>query len=564
MLQQPLEDLIEVLDKQIVGDYKTKVSVLLTGVSAYTPCPLNLYLRGTPGSGKSYNATRVLRIFPKEDVWKIGKLSPTALVHQRGELYSEDGCKLEMPKREEYGDLNEYRKARREYEEKARSGHYRVFMHGKILLFLDAPHPETFHMLYPILSHDEWEIDYRITEKTKWGGLQTKHVKIVGWPATVFIRGREETVPEEFRRRCLIVCPEEGKEKVEKVNALTHKLNAYPWTKREIELDYDRARVWLSNLKANLLKLADICIPFEDIDKFYPAEVTADMTEFSFLENFIKTIAALNYYQRPRLKTDMGEILLASESDVKDGWAIFLNLFETSRTGLSQHLLDFYYKCLVPLGSFHTSEAVEKYNETFKPRRSKRTIENYLKILEETSYLTSDEDPNDKRKLIYRAIQTQKFAQNHANSDFARILTSDLQENFEKWRKNLRNNFPINIINKEDGTEKPVTVDQLHTYIIYNKTCLRKFYSVFYSPILEKKPEIHAKIDFAQIYANLKRLDRVDRKILPTEKCCLCGKHPVDYQVTWLDGSWDLLCEECGRQLEKIHQEGKLNGETEN
>jgi len=59
-------------------------------------------------------------------------------------------------------------------------------------------------------------------------------------------------------------------------------------------------------------------------------------------------------------------------------------------------------------------------------------------------------------KLIYRAIQTQKFAQNHANSDFARILTSDLQENFEKWRKNLRNNFPINIISKEDGTEKPV------------------------------------------------------------------------------------------------------------
>jgi hypothetical protein len=284
------------------------------------------------------------------------------------------------------------------------------------------------------------------------------------------------------------------------------------------------------------------------------------MTEFSFLENFIKTIAALNYYQRPRLKTDMGEILLASESDVKDGWAIFLNLFETSRTGLSQHLLDFYYKCLVPLGSFHTSEAAEKYNETFKPRRSKRTIENYLKILEETSYLTSDEDPNDKRKLIYRAIQTQKFAQNHANSDFAQILTSDLQENFEKWRKNLRNNFPINIINKEDGTEKPVTVDQLHTYIIYNKTCLRKFYSVFYSPILEKKPEIHAKIDFAQICANLKRLDRVDGKLLPTEKCCLCGKHPVDYQVTWLDGSWGLLCEECGRQLEKIHQEGKLNG----
>jgi hypothetical protein len=57
-------------------------------------------------------------------------------------------------------------------------------------------------------------------------------------------------------------------------------------------------------------------------------------------------------------------------------------------------------------------------------------------------------------KLIYRAIQTQKIVQNYANSDFARILTSDLQENFEKWRKNLRNNFPINIEKSKRGANE--------------------------------------------------------------------------------------------------------------
>jgi len=547
----PLETLINVLDKIIIADYKVKVSVLLTGISAYTPNPLNLYIRGAPGTGKSYNATHVLKLFPASDVWIIGRLSPTALIHQRGDLYSADGSRLEPPKREEYEKLEDYRKARRDYEAKAKDGYYRVDLQGKTLLFLETPHPETFRMLYPILSHDEREIEYRITEKTKIGSLQTKHVKVCGWPATVFIRAKEETVPEEFRRRCLIVCPEESKSKVEHVNALTHKLNAYPWLKNDIDVEYDEARIWIATLKNRLLKLTDICIPFEELDKFYPTEVAADMAEFSFLENFIKCVAALNYYYRPRLKSGNEEVLVASESDVKDAWAIFLNLFETSRTGLSQNLLDFYYKCLVKLASFHTAEAVEAYNATFKPRRSKRTIENYLNILEETSYLTSDEDSQDKRKVIYKTIQNGKIAQNYANSEIARILNSNLQENFEKWKKNLRNTLTIYIYSSEGGNEKSITIQELDNYIISKTTCLRKFYSIFYSPVLEKEAEIHAKGDFAQICANFKRLERITSSMYPTEKCALCGKQPVEWQVTYLDGSWGLLCGECGLKLEK-------------
>ena len=44
-------------------------------------------------------------------------------------------------------------------------------------------------------------------------------------------------------------------------------------------------------------------------------------------------------------------------------------------------------------------------------------------------------------------------------------------------------------------------------------------------------------------------LRRVTRSLLPTEKCCLCGSQGVDYQADLTDGSWRLLCYECGNRL---------------
>jgi len=46
-------------------------------------------------------------------------------------------------------------------------------------------------------------------------------------------------------------------------------------------------------------------------------------------------------------------------------------------------------------------------------------------------------------------------------------------------------------------------------------------------------------------------LHRITRSLFPTEKCSLCGSQGVDYQADLTDGSWKLLCFECGEKLMK-------------
>jgi len=50
-------------------------------------------------------------------------------------------------------------------------------------------------------------------------------------------------------------------------------------------------------------------------------------------------------------------------------------------------------------------------------------------------------------------------------------------------------------------------------------------------------------------------LHRITRSLYPTEKCCLCGSQDVDYQADLTDGSWRLLCYNCGGRLMKQFNE---------
>lgn len=109
--------------KTVKRDVVTKNMVFLTGLSAFTSQPINLFLRGESSIGKTYNVIEVLKYFPKEDVWLLGGLSPTALVHDKGKLVDENGEEIELekkpvkPHKTDYESERDYKQARQEYKE---------------------------------------------------------------------------------------------------------------------------------------------------------------------------------------------------------------------------------------------------------------------------------------------------------------------------------------------------------------------------------------------------------------------------------------------------------------
>ena len=84
------------LEKRVKRDKPTKLSVFFAGLSAYTREPINLFLKGESGVGKSYNVVETLKYFPREDVWFLGGLSPKALIHEHGVLLNKYGEPLDL------------------------------------------------------------------------------------------------------------------------------------------------------------------------------------------------------------------------------------------------------------------------------------------------------------------------------------------------------------------------------------------------------------------------------------------------------------------------------------
>jgi hypothetical protein len=140
-------------------------------LSAYTDNPINVFLIAPSSEGKSYATTETAKIFPKQDAMIIGRMSPTAIIHQHGELQDKDGfpiqdsidlldSKIEEAKGEE---KREFKCQKKDLLEEARIV---VDLKNKILIFIDNPHPATYEMLKPIMSHDAKEITYQTTKDT--------------------------------------------------------------------------------------------------------------------------------------------------------------------------------------------------------------------------------------------------------------------------------------------------------------------------------------------------------------------------------------------------------------
>jgi len=545
--------ILETTDFKIKDDYATKLSVFFTALSAYTREPLNLFIRGHSSTGKSYNAVEILKLFPEKDIWHLGGLSPTALIHQHGELMDEDGNPLgDPPSREEYEDKNKYKQALQDWIRRARTGYVQVDLTGKILLFLESPNIHTFNMLRPILSHDTFEISYRITDKTEKGRLKTKHTKIRGYPATIFLNAKDQFL-EELATRSFTVSPVEQPQKYKKANKLTNTLNCFPWLKDEYNERTFIIKQVIEKIKEKLQK-TEIVNAFYGLNEYYPAVIPRDMRDYQHLEQFIKCITALHVFRRPIMKFKNKDYAVMCQEDVKIGFIIFSNIFETTRTGLSQHIIDFYHQVVKQREEWDSTDIIRAYNLHFKPKRSRKTVYKYLALLSEIGYVDVEPSETDKRKNLYRPLVKENEEELVSFSLFSeknQLDSFSLKKEFENWLKNLSPQAKFYIYNFENKEEREIQWDELENIVLQNQHVGDNLLTLFPSVKTENKPENMISTETRQKETNFTRLVRIDSKLYPTEKCALCGGQPVEWQVNYPDGSWGLLCEECARKMEK-------------
>jgi len=440
------------LNRRVKYDKITKVSVFFSGLSAYLPEPLNLFEKGSSGVGKTYNAIQTLAYFP-DDIWFLGGLSPKALVHQHSKLLDKNGGEInlserpEKPLKKDYGNEEElkeamatYKEQRKAFYERLTESYHYINIDNKIFVFLEAPDPETMRMLYPILSHDKRRLEYRFVDKSQ-SGLRTVKVVVEGWPSAIFLTTDKKYV-EELATRSFTVSPEETTQKIEASNQLINLKASLPWECQLETKEYYIIKALIENIKDTLTKeKADVVIPFLDLYTQFPKDIPRDMRDFSHFTQFLKAFTILHLYQRPCVILGQKKFVLATAQDVVNGYTIFKDLFESTRTGTEQRVLNFYYEFMLGKTKCYVSDLTKAYNEAKTGKSiSDFTIRYWLERLNEIGYVEKQEDSLDKRKNIYIPLvkKKQELHENALNSENHIDLATELKNGFEKWKKNIR------------------------------------------------------------------------------------------------------------------------------
>ncbi len=398
------DDLADVLDLTIKKDQANKIVTFLCLLSAYTEnAQFNLSFNSPSSTGKSYIALEVAKLFPNDDVVKLGKCSRTAFFHEQGKYDKENNQII-------------------------------IDFSRKILIFTDMPHTGLLEELRSFLSHDDKITLSKITDKGSKGGNRTKTVALIGYPSVVFCSAGLR-MDEQEMTRFILLSPEINQDKIRAGISNTV----------QKEVDNDGYTKWLENNPDRMsLKLRIQAIKQEKIEEIKIVNKESILSHFlgdsgakkvqprhqrdiKRLLSIIKSFALLNLWWRKR----EGSSITANEEDIQNAIALWDRISQSQEYNLPPYIYSIYTKVIVPIweekqargdnsgasgGHFGIGrqELLQKhydiYNRMLDGNQLRMQI---LPMLETAGLIIQESSGNDKRKrLIFPASYKKKNSEN--------------------------------------------------------------------------------------------------------------------------------------------------------
>lgn len=388
---QPLtpDDLSQALELTIKNDNENKIVTFLCQLSAYTEdAQFNVSFNSPSSTGKSYIALEVSKLFPNEDVIKLGNCSKTAFFHEQGSYDKEANI-------------------------------ITVDLSRKILIFTDAPHTGLLEGLRSFLSHDEKIMYSKITDKNQKGGNRTKTIALKGYPSVIFCTAGLRMDPQE-QTRFILLSPEVNQEKIHAGISNTIRKEA----------DNEKYKAWLDNdPKRKLLKLRIQAIRQERIDdikianqekifeRFFKEDKKLQprhQRDIKRLISLVKSFALLNLWWRER----NGSTVTASDEDIEQAFQLWEKISISQELNLPPFIYDLYMEIIIPAYKEKNEFQSQVFDETPKHGITRQEIlekhykvygrmldaqqlrQQIIPVLETSGLIYQEQDPNDKRKIL--------------------------------------------------------------------------------------------------------------------------------------------------------------------
>lgn len=382
--------LSEILGLTIKKDDANKLTTFLCQLSAYSEDDqFNLSFNAPSSTGKSYIPTEIAKLFPPEDVLQIGYCSPTAFFHDVGKLDKDKGG-------------------------------YVIDLSRKILIFLDQPHNQLLAHLRPLFSHDQKELQIKITDKAQKGNMRTKNVIIKGFPAAVYCSAGLR-IDEQESTRFILLSPEIDQEKIRfSIEEKIKKEVDHESYKIALEGNADRRMLKERILAIREAHITEIKVPDSKIiqDAFFSRRRVLKprhQRDIGRLISIIKAFTLLNFWHRER----DGDTIIANHDDIQEALAIFGVISESQEYNLPPYIYDLYQEVIVPAWEDGMSvlppqlrfgitrqEILKKHFEVNgKMLDDCQLRQQVIPMLESSGLITQEQSPTDKRQRLIRITE---------------------------------------------------------------------------------------------------------------------------------------------------------------
>jgi hypothetical protein len=380
-----LVDLQNILSLTIKFDNINKVIVFLAMLSAYTEeNQLNIFLNARSSSGKTYIVTEVASLFPKMDVRKYMRVSPTAFYYDDQAMTQDD------------------------------SGEMVLDLSRRILVFMDQVDTKLQAMIRPLLSHDDKKIAFKLTNRNNSGKNAAVNGYILGYPATIFCSANMQ-MDEQEQTRAILLSPEITQEKINAgIDLYQQRANDNGEFQNMLASNSDRKLLIQRIRFIRELNIRYIIVPKElEVGKTFKNTLKGNLLprhqrDSQHFNSFVKVCALLNAPKREIRDHD----LVATKADVDAALEIWNFLGRSQQYGIPPQMLDFYDNMIVPayIAKRNSAKATAGitiddlaaycYGKTGEMLNRDQVRKQYLPVLEQANLISYEKDPNDKRKMV--------------------------------------------------------------------------------------------------------------------------------------------------------------------
>jgi hypothetical protein len=412
-------------------------------LSAYTNNPINLAINSPSGEGKNYVLRKVASLFPQEDVMFVAGMSAKALFHRNGILVikNEIGGYDPIDKLIEVIDtriedlqdqhassndnnLKQGLKAQiKSLEDEKKDLHKDakklIDLSNKIIVFLDTPNMELFNAIMPLLSHDNFEVEYEYADSGQ-NGIKTKGNILRGWPAVIFAQALDYSHYKrypEIQRRFIITNPKMTVDKYKQAVGLIGKKYGLPdfmYQAKVVSTEQkEQVKEIIKGLRDNIINIcsviepgaSNVIVPFEEvITESLPTNKALDMTTAYRLFSYLSLLPMVNIDDRPKF-------VIRKEGEIRSHiipFATFEDLREAMSliqfaNGVRPYILEWYNEVFVPT-----------YNTKYEPDSKTRVRgEDTIIIEEDRKAVTTGQLVDATETKLKKRFTTQKILEQY-------------------------------------------------------------------------------------------------------------------------------------------------------